>query len=368
MKIDLINLTRQYESLKSEMDKAVIDVMANGQYILGPNEQQFEKEIASYLGVKHALGVGNGTDALVMALRALNIGPGDEVITSAFTFFASAECASQVGAKPVFVDADPKTYLMDADLLESAINEHTKAIIPVHLFGQVCDMDKINEIAKKHNLYVVEDACQAMGASYKGKKAGTMSDIACFSFFPTKNLGGYGDGGLVVTNDDAVAERISKLRKHGMKVKYHNEEIGYNSRLDEIQAAILRVKLKHLDEFNDRRIKNATLYDNLLTNNIQKPYKESYNKHIYHLYCVVSENRQKIMSKLKEKGIPTGIYYPLPLHLQQAYASLNYKEGDMPVSERLCKTIFAIPMFPELTKEEIEYIAQNINQIINEGE
>ncbi|TZE83086.1 DegT/DnrJ/EryC1/StrS family aminotransferase [Calorimonas adulescens] len=368
MQIELINLKRQYKNLKDEINQAIEKVLENGQYILGPEVKAFEKEIAEYLGVRYAIGVANGTDALVLSLRALNIGPGDEVITTPFTFFATAEAVSLVGAVPVFVDIDPDTYNINPDLIEEKITERTKAILPVHIFGQLSNMDKIMEIAKKHNLYVIEDACQAIGAEYRGQKVGTFGDAACFSFFPTKNLGGYGDGGMVVTNNKEIAENVDILRKHGSKKKYYNEEIGYNSRLDELQASILRVKLKYLDTWNNMRINAANKYDSLLSDLsdvIKTPYKIKEAKHIYHLYCIQCENREIIMQKLKERGIATGIYYPVPLHLQKAYTNLGYRQGDLPVAEDLCKKIFAIPMFPEITDNEINYISEVLHEIIN---
>jgi dTDP-4-amino-4,6-dideoxygalactose transaminase len=371
MQIELINLKRQYKNLKDEINQAIEKVLENGQYILGPEVKALEKEIAEYLGVRYAIGVANGTDALVLSLRALNIGPGDEVITTPFTFFATSEAISQVGATPVFVDIDPDTYNINPDLIEEKITEKTKAIIPVHIFGQPCDMDKIMEIAKKHNLYVIEDACQAIGSEYKGQKVGTFGDVACFSFFPTKNLGGYGDGGMVVTNNKDLAEKVDILRKHGSKKKYYNEEIGYNSRLDELQAAILRVKLKYLDVWNNQRISAANKYNELLndlSDAIKTPYKLPEVKHIYHLYCIESKKREFLMEKLKEYGIATGIYYPVPLHLQKAYANLGYKEGDLPVAEEVCRKIFAIPMYPEITDEEINYVSEVLHKIINEGD
>lgn len=371
MQIELINLKRQYKNLKDEINQAVEKVLENGQYILGPEVKAFEKEIGEYLGIRYAIGVANGTDALVLSLRALNIGPGDEVITTPFTFFATAEAISQVGATPIFVDIDPDTYNINPYLIEEKITEKTKAIIPVHIFGQPCDMDKIKEIAKRHNLYLVEDACQAIGSEYKGQKVGTFGDVACFSFFPTKNLGGYGDGGMVVTNNPEIAEKVDILRKHGSKKKYYNEEIGYNSRLDELQAAILRVKLKYLDVWNNQRISAASKYNELLkdlSDNIKIPFKLPDAKHIYHLYSIQSEKREFLMKTLKEKGIATAIYYPIPLHLQKAYINLGYKEGDLPVAEKLCKKIFAIPMYPEITDEEIYYVSEILHKIVDEGE
>jgi len=363
--IPLIDLKRQYTMLSNEIKEAITEVLQSGQYILGPKVSEFEKRCSEYLNVKHCIGVGNGTDALVIALESLGIGNGDEVITTPFTFFATAEAIVRVGAKPVFVDIDPPSYNINPEEIEKKITPKTKAIIPVHIFGQVCNMDRILEIAKKYNLYVIEDACQAFGAEYNGKKAGTIGDVGCFSFFPTKNLGGFGDGGLIVTNDDKVAERARMLRQHGSKKKYYNELIGFNSRLDEIQAAILLVKLKYIDDWNKRRYQIAQRYDQgLKLNGLLTPAKtNNYERgHIYHLYVLQHEKRDELIEYLSQKGIATGIYYPVPLHLTKALQFLGYKEGDFKVAEEVSKKSFAIPMFPELTDEEIEFIISSINE------
>ncbi|NLZ48615.1 MAG: DegT/DnrJ/EryC1/StrS family aminotransferase [Clostridiales bacterium] len=387
MQIPLMNLKKQYASIKEETDKKVLEVLSVAQYIMGENVKEFEKEISEYLGVKHSISVGNGTDALIIALKALGIGKGDEVITTPFTFFATAESISFVGATPVFVDVDIDTYNIDPAKIEEKITEKTKAIMPVHIFGQPCDMDSINEIAKKYNLKVIEDACQAIGSEYKGKMIGTLSDIACFSFFPTKNLGCAGDGGLIATNDGDLATICRALRTHGSgangqkayniinnieeetvddigtdntvynPLKYYNYLIGQNSRLDEIQAAILRVKLRKLDKWNDARRENARFYNEQLKDTeLVTPFEATDVKHVYHLYILQSKNRTELVSYLKEKGISTGVYYPVPLHLQKAYKDLGYKEGDLPNAEYLSHRTFAIPMFAELTDEEKEYI------------
>ncbi|ABP67387.1 Glutamine--scyllo-inositol transaminase [Caldicellulosiruptor saccharolyticus DSM 8903] len=363
--ISLIDLKRQYTMLSNEIREAITEVLQSGQYILGSKVAEFEKRCSEYLNVKHCIGVGNGTDALVIALESVGVGNGDEVITTPFTFFATAEAIVRVGAKPVFVDIDPLSYNINPEEIEKKVTPKTKAIIPVHIFGQVCDMDKILEIAKKYNLCVIEDACQAFGAEYNGKKAGTIGDVGCFSFFPTKNLGGFGDGGLIVTNDDEVAEKARMLRQHGSKKKYYNELIGFNSRLDEIQAAILLVKLKYIDDWNKRRSEIAQRYnqglklDGLITpaktNNCERG-------HIYHLYVLQHERRDELIKYLSQKGIATGIYYPVPLHLTKALQFLGYKEGDFKVAEEVCRKSFAIPMFPELTEEEIEFIISSINE------
>jgi len=392
MQIPLINLKKQYETIKIECDKTVLDTLSSAQYIMGENVKAFEKEFSEYLGVKHSISVANGTDALVIALKALGIGEGDEVITTPFTFFATAEAISAVGATPVFCDVRLDTFNIDPGKIEEKITNKTKAIMPVHIFGQPCDMDEINQIAKKHNLYVIEDACQAIGSQYKGNNMiGTLGDIACFSFFPTKNLGCAGDGGMIVTNDDDLATICKALRIHGSgengkraynllnnideeveedttqdntiynPLKYYNYLIGHNSRLDEIQAAILRVKLPYLDGWNDKRRQNARYYnEELKDTKLVTPYEDEKVKHVYHMYILQSEKREEMVSYLKEKGIATGIYYPVPLHLQKAYTNLGYKEGDMPNAEYLSKRTFAIPMFAELTQEEMKYIVQAI--------
>lgn len=388
-----MNLKKQYATIKEEADKKVLEVLSSAQYIMGENVKEFEKEISEYLGIKHSISVGNGTDALVIALKALGIEEGDEVITTPFTFFATAESISFVGATPVFVDVDINTYNIDPAKIEERITEKTKAIMPVHIFGQPCDMDSINEIAKKHNLEVIEDACQAIGSEYKGQKIGTLSDIACFSFFPTKNLGCAGDGGMIVTNDDELATICRALKTHGSGVngqkayniinnieedtaednatdntvynplKYYNYLIGQNSRLDEIQAAILRVKLRKLDDWNDSRREHARFYNEQLKDTeLVTPFEAKNVKHIYHLYILQSENRTELINYLKEKGIATGIYYPIPLHLQKAYKFLGYKEGDLPNAEYLSHRTFAIPMFAELTDEEKEYIVETLKK------
>lgn len=394
MNIPLIDLRAQYNSISKELDKATIDVLSSAAYIMGKNVTEFEKEFANYIGTKHAISVGNGTDALVIALKALGIGEGDEVITSTFTYFASAECISAVGATPVFVDVEKDTFNIDPDKIEEKITERTKAIIPVHIFGQSADMDKINIIAKKHNLKVIEDACQAVGAKYKGKMIGTLSDVACFSFFPTKNLSCAGDGGMIVTSDDNVATIAIALRTHGSgetgqkaynllnniteevvtsksgddtvynPLKYYNYLIGYNSRLDAIQAAILRVKLPYLDKWNSRRKEIAKIYDEeLIDSNVITPIVREENDTVYHQYVLQSDNREEMLAKLKEKGIATGVYYPVPLHLQKVYTDLGYKEGDMPVAEYLSHRTFAIPVYPELSEEQIQYIVDSIKNV-----
>lgn len=391
MKIPLINLAKQYESIKEDVDAKVLEVLSSSSYIMGENVKCFENEFAKYIGTKHSISVANGTDALAIALKALEIGEGDEVITTPFTFFATAESISAVGATPVFVDVRKDTFNIDSSKIEEKITDNTKAIMPVHIFGQCADMDEINKIAKKYNLKVIEDACQAVGGEYNGKKVGTLGDIACFSFFPTKNLGCAGDGGIIVTNDEDLAIICKGLRTHGSgengkkaynllnnineeveedkstdntvynPFKYYNYLVGYNSRLDEIQAAILRVKLPHLDEWNESRRANAKYYnEKLFGTALVTPSEDKNVKHVYHMYILQSEKREELVGYLKERGIATGVYYPVPLHLQKAYIDLGYKVGDMPNAEYLSHRTFAIPMFAELANEEKEYIIEEI--------
>lgn len=393
MNIPLIDLKAQYKSISEDLDRVTKEVLSSASYIMGKNVTEFEKEFAEYIGVKHAISVGNGTDALVIALKSLGIGPGDEVITTPFTFFATAETISAVGAIPVFVDVEKDTFNIDPAKIEEKITKSTKAIVPVHIFGQSAKMDEINEIAKKHNLKVIEDACQAIGGKYKNRKIGTLGDVACFSFFPTKNLGCAGDGGIIVTDDENVATIAKALRTHGSgengqkaynllnniteeittvqnaddtvynPLKYYNYLIGYNTRLDAIQAAILRVKLPHIDSWNAKRRDIAKIYDEMLKDtDLVTPFISEENEPVYHMYIIQSENRETMLNKLKEKGVATGVYYPVPLHLQKVYKNLGYKEGDMPVAEYLSHRTFAIPVYPELTEEEVNYIVQSIKE------
>jgi len=391
MNIPLIDLQAQYKSLEEELNKAALEVLSSAKYIMGENVIEFEKEFASYIGVKHAISVGNGTDALVLALKAMGIKSGDEVITTPFTFFATAEAISAVGAVPVFVDVDKETFNIDVTKIEEKITNKTKAIIPVHIFGQAADMDEINKIAKKHNLLVLEDACQAIGGKYKGKNIGALADAACFSFFPTKNLGCAGDGGMIVTDNDDIAIIARALRTHGSgengqkaynllnniteevktaegvddtvynPLKYYNYLIGYNTRLDAIQAALLRIKLKEIDKWNAKRREIVKIYNDALQNSdYVTPFCREDVEHVYHMYILQSEKREEVIAKLKKAGVATGVYYPIPLHLQKVYKDLGYKEGDMPVSEYLSHRTFAIPVYPELTKEQVEYILSRL--------
>lgn len=395
MNIPLLNLKRQYKDIEEEVNTNVLECFKNAQYIMGENVKEFEKEIANKIGVKHAITVGNGTDALIIALKSLGIKEGDEVITTDYTFFATAEAIRFVGATPVFCDVELDTYNIDPSQIEEKITDKTKAIVCVHLFGNACKMDEINDIAKRHNLYVVEDAAQAINSQYKGKNVGNLGDVACFSFFPTKNLGCFGDGGMITTNDDDLATIIRALKVHGsgengMKayailndeevevveqnsgdntvynpLKYYNYLIGHNSRLDEIQAAILRIKLKHLDEYTENRRSISHGYiEALKDTSLVMPTETEGGKHVFHLFILQSENREEIESKLKEKGIATGTYYKVPMHLQKAFNDLGYKKGDFPNAEYLSERTFAIPLFPEMNDEEREYIINSIKEIV----
>ncbi|MDI6812231.1 MAG: DegT/DnrJ/EryC1/StrS family aminotransferase [Desulfitobacteriaceae bacterium] len=364
MGIPLLDLKAQYLTIKPEIDQAVLSVLDSARFILGPEMKALEQEIAAYCGVRDAVAVANGTDALVLVLKAMGIGPGDEVITSPFTFFASAETIAQVGATPVFVDIDPMTLNMDLNQLEDKITSKTKAIIPVHIFGQMVDVERVMEIAARYDLKVIEDAAQAIGAEYRGRRAGSLGHAGTFSFFPTKNLGGYGDGGMIVTDDNYLASELRMLRFHGCQTKYYHEKIGYNSRLDEIQAAILRVKLKYLDQWNEGRRQKAENYDQLLQAlSLTLPGRDPLAKPIYHLYVLRTDRRQELMDKLTAAGIANAIYYPVPLHLQRAFRYLGYKEGDFPVAEKACREALAIPCYPELTPEQQETIASVIKNV-----
>ncbi|OGZ17793.1 MAG: erythromycin biosynthesis sensory transduction protein eryC1 [Candidatus Nealsonbacteria bacterium RBG_13_37_56] len=365
-KINFVDLKRQYSGIKQEIDLAIKEVLENTDFILGEPVAKFEKNFADYCKVKYCVGASSGLDALKLSLKALGIEPEDEVITVANTFIATALAISDCGAKPVLVDCNQLDYNIDIDKIESAITEKTKAIIPVHLYGQPADMDPIIELAKKHNLYVIEDACQAHGAEYKGRRVGGIGRIGCFSFYPGKNLGAYGDGGAITTDDPELAEKIRILRNCGQQEKYNSILKGNNCRLDSIQAAVLNVKLKYLDKWNEQRRQNAKLYNELLNkeSNIMIPNEREGVKHVYHLYVIRTELREKLIKELNFRGISTGIHYPIPIHLQAAYKDLGYIRGSFPNAEAFSEKIVSLPMFPELKKEEIEFIAKNIKEII----
>lgn len=363
MKVPLVDLKAQYHSLKREIDEAIQRVIASGQYILGPEVKAFEEEMGSYLGARYAVGVASGTDALQLALLACGIKPGVEVITTPFTFIATVESIAKCGAKPVFVDIDPKTYNIDTAQIKSKITEKTRAILPVHLYGQPADMASIIGIARRHHLKVIEDCAQALGSEYKGKKVGSLGDAGCFSFFPSKVLGAYGDGGIVITNDGEIAEKVDMLHKHGSKVTYYYPMSGFNSRLDSLQAAILRVKLKHLDQWIEQRRQKAALYSELLgdIDGIETPYQAEYARHIFNYYTIRLNNRRnELQAFLTDQGISNTIYYPLSLHLQEVYQPLGYQPGDFPESERAQEEVLSLPIYAELSEEQIGVIAKAI--------
>lgn len=360
--IPLIDLTAQYHSIQSEIDAAIREVLESGHFILGPQASAFEQETAAYLGVKHAVGVASGTDALTLALRALDIGAGDEVIVPAYTFFASAGTVMGVGARPVFVDVNPQTYLLEVGQVEERITPRTKAILPVHLYGHPAEMNSLQELARRHGLKIIEDNAQAFGAVYHGQKTGAIGDIGCLSFFPTKNLGAYGDGGMVTTNDEGVAERVRRLRAHGWKRKYFSEEVGYNSRLDALQAAILRVKLRYVEGWNARRRAIAKQYSAMLAPlGIQTPVELPGCAHVYHLYIVRLAQRVAAQARLKAQGIASEVYYPLPPHLTAPCRKLGYAEGDFPHAERASQETLALPLYPEMTEEMAGEVARAFN-------
>ncbi len=370
MQIPLLDLKKQYDEIKDEIQEAINDVLESTRYVLGEHVQKLEEEIADYTGTKYGIGVASGTDALLLSLHALDIGPGDEVIVPTFTFFATAGVVSRLGATPVFADIDPFSYNITPEEIEDKITDKTKAVIPVHLYGQPAEMDKIMDIAKNYNLKVVEDACQAIGAEYKETKVGNFGDATALSFFPSKNLGGYGDGGMILTNNRDLADRLKSLRVHGAEPKYFHKEVGYNSRLDAIQAAILRVKLKYLDEWTKGRQRVAKTYDKLFKENgldqkIVLPRKKVEDStHVYHQYVIRVENRDKLQKHLQEKSISTAIYYPEPLHLQECYQDLGYNEGDLTVAEKACEEVLALPIDPKLNEEQIKYITDKFLKVL----
>lgn len=367
--IPILDSKRQYAEIGNEVEKAVCEVLRSGCYILGPNTKALEKELADFLGVNYTVGLNSGTDALHLALRALDIGAGDEVITTAFTFVATTEAIGIVGAKPVFVDINPDTFNIDPDKIEAAITPKTKAIIPVHLYGQPCEMDKIMDIAKRHNLRVIEDCCQAIGATYKGQMVGSFGDFGCLSFYPTKNLGGMGDGGLIMTNSEELKNRVVALRNHGGAVRYYHDEIGVNSRLDEVQAAILRVKLPHIKEWNEKRRAHAAYYNKLFANckDVATPTEADNTYCVYHQYTVKVPNRDEVHKMLQERGIGAMLYYPVPLHLQKVHAYLGVGKGSLPYTEKDTELVMSLPMFPELTEEEQKTVASTLIDCIEKS-
>jgi len=361
MQVPVLDLKAQYATIKDEVIQAISEVCESQAFALGPAVAEFEQKVAAYCSSKYAIGVSSGTDALLVSLMALEIKPGDEVITTPFSFFATAGSIVRLGAKPVFVDVDPDSYNIDPSAIEQKVTEKTRAIIPVHLFGQLAQMKAITEIARRHNLAVIEDAAQAIGASRDGIKAGNFSDCGCFSFYPTKNLGGFGDGGLVTTSREDLAQKIKTLRDHGQNPRYFYKVIGGNFRLDGIQGAVLIVKLKYLDEWNEKRRQNAALYDNIFADSpIKVPKLDANNVSIYHQYTVTVPERDRLQKFLTENNIGSAIFYPKPLHLQDCFSDLGYKPGDFPIAERLCNEVLSLPVYPELVPDQIEYVAKTV--------
>ncbi|KLO21410.1 DegT/DnrJ/EryC1/StrS family aminotransferase [Marinitoga sp. 1155] len=377
MNIPLFDMTRQYETMREEILNTLDSIFKSGKVILGPNVKSLEEELAEYTNTKYAIGVANGSDALFLAVKALNIGKGDYVITTPYTFFATVSCITRNGARPIFVDVEEKYYNMDLDKVEEILKNHPekdriKAIIPVHLFGKTINLDKLHYLKEKYGIYIIEDGAQSIGSKWNNKNGFSVGDLSITSFFPTKNLGGYGDGGMVFTNNESLANRIRKLRIHGAAKKYYHDEVGFNSRLDEVQAAILRIKLKHLDEYIEKRINIAKNYDEFfkkyeLTKVIDYPEVFEDKSHVYHQYVITLKtgNRDELRKFLTEKEIGTSIYYPKGLHQQKCFEYLGYKEGDFPITEKATKTTLALPIFPELTIEEQEFIVKSIKNFFN---
>lgn len=362
-KIPLVDLKAGFEPIRNEIMKTIESVFSEMKLYIGPNGQALEEEFASYCRTKYAIGVGSGTEAIHLALLSAGIGKGDEVIVSPNTFFATVEAISYTGALPVFVDIDPATYAIDTSLIEKKINSRTKAIIPVHMYGQPADMEPIMELSEKYGIKNIEDACQAHGAEYHNKKCGSIGDAGCFSFYFTKNLGAYGEGGMVTTNNSTIADKVRLYRNHGHKTKYEHSVVGYNSRLDEIQAAILRIKLKRLDEYNEKRWANASLYNTLLKETpLILPTQAPDRKHVFHLYVVRAKDRDNLQDFLDNAGIGTGIHYRIPVHLQKAFEKFGYKKGDIERVETTCDEILSLPMYPEINEKNIIYIAGKIKE------
>ncbi len=361
MKIPFVDLQGQYRAIADEVRAAIEPVMANTRFILGEEVRLFEQEFAAFCGARHCVGVASGTDALHLALRALDIGPGDEVITQTNSYIATALAISYAGATPVFVDCDPKTCQIDVKQAEAVVTPRTKALLPVHLYGQPADMDAVQAIAKRHGLRVIEDACQAHGATYRGRPVGTFGDAAAFSFYPGKNLGAYGDGGAITTNDPALDTRLRAYRDYGQREKYFHDFKGFNSRLDTIQAAILRVKLKRLAAWNQSRQRAAATYSKVLSRiGIEPPRQVSHGTHIWHLYVIQVANRAVVQKRLGDAGVSTGIHYPVPIHLQKAYADLGRLRGSFPIAEAAADRILSLPMFPEITDEQVNHVASEL--------
>ncbi|MBI5873601.1 MAG: DegT/DnrJ/EryC1/StrS family aminotransferase [Candidatus Omnitrophica bacterium] len=369
MKIPFTDLKPQFKEIKVAANRAFGELVKRGDYILGRDVREFECSFAGFIGTKYALGVNSGTDALFLGLLGLGIGPKDEVIVPTYTYIASAFAITYTGATPVFVDIDEKTFNIDISKIEKAITSKTKAIMPVHLYGQSADMRPILRIAKKHGLKVIEDAAQAHGAEYHGKKVGCIGDIGAFSFYPTKNLGAFGDGGMLVTNDEKLFEKLKKLRDYGRKTRYEHVSLGYNSRLDSVQALFLGQKLKKLDEWNKRRILAAKLYRKLLcgAENIILPEEASYGKHVYHIFAVRVKNRDAVLEGLKKAGVNAAVHYPIALHLQEVYRDLGYKTGDFPVAEKISHDVLCLPIYPHIKESDIKYVVKILKGLVKNG-
>lgn len=367
MQIPMVDLGIQYQELKNDMDRAISGVLETTQFILGPQGRSFEEEMADYLGVKHAIGVASGTDALHLALRAAGFGVGDEIITTTFTFIATAEAIAYVGATPVFVDIDPRTFNIDVAQVAQAITPKTRAVLPVHLFGQPADLTALSALCQEHGVMLIEDCAQSCGAKYGDKMTGAWGTLGCYSFFPSKNLGCFGDGGLIVTDDDALAEEIRVLRNHGSRQRYHHHIIGVNSRLDDIQAAILRVKLPHLDRFNQQRRDNAHHYTRLLNElGLSPPFEDGQGNHVYHQYTILTDHRELLQPSLAEAGIASAIYYPVPLHRQEVFQE-SCRDVSLPVSEQTARRVLSLPIYPELTGRQVEQVVEVIARALQKN-
>jgi UDP-2-acetamido-2-deoxy-ribo-hexuluronate aminotransferase len=365
--IQMVDLISQYKNIKTEIDEAIHRVLDSGHYILGKEVGEFEAASAAYLGTKHAIGCASGTDALQVAMMALGIKPGDEIITTPFTFVATTETIVLLGAKPVYVDIDPKTFNIDPALVEAAITPRTKAIMPVHLYGHAVDMEPLMSVARKHALPVIEDTAQAMGSEYKGKKVGGIGTFGCISFYPSKNLGAFGDAGMVVTNDDVLADKVRTIIMHGSKKRYHHESIGVNSRLDTLQAAILNVKLKHLEQWHEARRTAARFYNELFKgSDVSTPFEAPYTRHIYHQYTIRLKNREKVDASLNAKKIPHAVFYPIPLHLQEAYSIAGKGKGSFPLTEQAAGEVISLPMHTELTQEQQRAVAAAVLEAVKQ--
>ena len=364
MKIDFVDLKAQYAAISGEVNETIRRVVASADFILGKDLELFERDFAAYCGVDLAIGVDSGASALELALRAYGVCAGDEVITVSHTFAATAFAISATGALPVFIDVEERSYNMNPALIEAAITPRTKAILPVHLYGQPANIDEVSRIARKHNLLLIEDACQAHGAQFQGKRVGSFGDAGCFSFYPGKNLGAYGDGGMIVTNDPTIANKLRILRNCGQSEKYNHVMVGFNCRLDNLQAAVLRAKLPHLASWNEARRKAAHIYNEFLKNaaNIVTPYEGEDRTHVYHLYVIQHPHRDKLMMHLREQGISAGLHYPTPVHLQPCYEYLNVPCGSLPITEALASRVISLPMYPELTREQIEFVCDQVKR------